>query len=99
MSNIVTFKYNRDNFNEIKNYNFGRNWPVVYLLEDKKEIYIGQTINAYYRSKQHYENPERRKLNEIHIITDEEFNVSASLDIESWLIQYVSADGKYILQN
>lgn len=99
MSNIVTFKYNKDNFEEIKNYNFGRNWPVVYVLEDKKEIYIGQTVNAYYRSKQHYENPERRKLNEIHIITDEEFNVSATLDIESWLIQYISADGKYVLQN
>lgn len=99
MSSIVTFKYNKDNFDEIKNYNFGRNWPVVYVLDDKKEIYIGQTVNAYYRCKQHYENPERRKLNEIHIITDEEFNVSATLDIESWLIQYISADGKYILQN
>lgn len=99
MSKIVTFKYNKDNFDEIKNYNFGRNWPVVYVLEDKKEIYIGQTVNAYYRSKQHYENPERRKLDEIHIITDDEFNVSATLDIESWLIQYISADGRYILQN
>jgi DUF2075 family protein/SOS-response transcriptional repressor LexA/DNA replication protein DnaC len=99
MSNIVTFKYSKDSFDKIKNYNFGRNWPVVYLLENKKEAYIGQTVNAYYRSKQHYENPERRKLNEIHIITDEEFNVSATLDIESWLIQYISADGKYILQN
>lgn len=99
MPKIVTFKYNKDNFDEIKNYNFGRNWPVVYVLEDKKEIYIGQTVNAYYRSRQHYENPERRKLKEIHIITDDEFNVSAALDIESWLIQYISADGKYILQN
>lgn len=99
MSNIITFKYNKDNFNAIKNYNFGRNWPVVYILENKKEIYIGQTVNVYYRSKQHHENPERKRLNEIHIITDEEFNVSATLDIESWLIQYISADGKYILQN
>ena len=99
MSNIVSFKYDRDHFDKIKDFNFGRNWPVVYLLEDKKEIYIGQTINVYFRSKQHHDNPERRKLNEIHIITDEEFNVSASLDIESWLIQYISADGKYILQN
>jgi len=99
MSSIVTFKYKKENFDEIKNFNFGRNWPVVYVMEDKKEIYIGQTVNAYYRSKQHYENPERRKLNEIHIITDEEFNISATLDIESWLIQYISADGKYILQN
>ncbi len=99
MSNIVTFKYNKNNFDKIKDYHFGKNWPVVYVLENKKEVYIGQTINAYYRSKQHYENPERRKLSEIHIITDEEFNVSATLDIESWLIQYISADGKYLLQN
>src|SRR3989344_2588936 len=69
-------KYIKENKKEIKNFNFGRNCPVVYVMEDKKEIYIGQTVNAYYRSKQHYENPERRKLNEIHIITDEEFNIS-----------------------
>jgi DUF2075 family protein/DNA replication protein DnaC len=99
MSQIKTLPFLRDEFDQIKNYKFGRNWPVVYLLEDKKEIYVGQTVNAYYRSKQHYENPERNKLKEIHIITDEEFNVSAALDIESWLIQYISADGKFILQN
>jgi hypothetical protein len=55
-------------------------------------------VNAYYRSKQHFDNPERNKLKEIHILTDEEFNVSATLDIESWLIQYISADGQYIIQ-
>jgi hypothetical protein len=99
MSYIKTFPFNKEDFDQIKAYEFGKNWPVVYILEDKKEIYIGQTINAYYRSKQHYENPERKKLKEIHIITDEEFNVSATLDIESWLIQYIAADGKFILQN
>ncbi len=99
MSEIKTFPFNKEDFDQIRNYKFGKNWPVVYLLEDKKEIYIGQTVNAYYRSKQHYENPERNKLKEIHIITDEEFNISAALDIESWLIQYIAADGKFILQN
>jgi uncharacterized protein len=99
MSEIKTFLFNKDNFNQIKAYEFGRNWPVVYILEDQKEIYIGQTVNAYYRSKQHFENPERKKLKEIHIITDGEFNISATLDIESWLIQYISADGKFIIQN
>lgn len=99
MSNIVTFEYNNDKFDDIKNYNFGTNWPVVYILENKNEVYIGQTTNAYYRSKQHYDKPERRRLNSIHIITDEQFNVSATLDIESWLIQYIAADGMYELQN
>lgn len=99
MADIKTFSFGKEYFEQIKNYKFGKNWPVVYLLEDKKEVYVGQTVNAYYRSKQHYENPDRRRLKEIHIISDDEFNVSAALDIESWLIQYISADGKYILQN
>jgi uncharacterized protein len=99
MAEIKTFPFNKDDFEKIRDYKFGKNWPVVYLLENSNEIYVGQTINAYHRSKQHYENPERRKLNEIHIITDDEFNVSAALDIESWLIQYISADGKFVIQN
>lgn len=99
MAEIKTFRFAKDAFEQIRNYKFGKNWPVVYLLEDKKEAYVGQTISAYHRSRQHFENPERRKLKEIHIITDDEFNVSAALDIESWLIQYISADGKYLLQN
>ena len=99
MLEIKKFSFNKDKFDEIKAYRFGRNWPVVYILTDEKEIYIGQTVNAYYRSKQHFDNPEKRKLKDIHIITDEEFNVSATLDIESQLIQYISADNKFIVQN
>ncbi len=99
MTSINTFPFDKNKFDEIKDYKFGRNWPVVYIIKDEKEIYIGQTVNAYYRSKQHHENPERNKLKDIHIITDEEFNVSATLDIESWLIQYIAADGKYTIQN
>lgn len=99
MLEIKKFSFNKNKFDEIKAYRFGRNWPVVYILTDEKEIYIGQTVNAYYRSKQHFDNPEKRKLKDIHIITDEEFNVSATLDIESQLIQYISADNKFIVQN
>lgn len=99
MSDIKTFPFNKEDFDQIKDFKFGKNWPVVYLLEDKKEIYIGQTVNVHARSKQHYENPERAKLKQIHIITDEEFNVSAAFDIEAWLIQYISADEKFVLQN
>lgn len=99
MSEITTFPFDKSKFDKIKEFRFGKNWPVVYILNDDKELYVGETTSAYYRSKQHYENPERQKLKNIHIITDEEYNKSATLDIESWLIQYISADGKYILQN
>ena len=74
MSDIVSFPFNKEDFNKIKNYKFGKNWPVVYILENKEEIYIGQTINAYYRSKQHFDNLERRRLKNIQFITDEVLN-------------------------
>lgn len=99
MSEIHSFKFHKDNFEDIKKYRFGKNWPVVYVAHNQNEVYIGETINAFYRSKQHYENPIRRALSTIHVIGDEEFNKSATLDIESWLIQYMSADQKFVLQN
>lgn len=99
MTKIKTFPFNKRDFDQIKDFQYGRNWPVVYIIRDKKEIYVGQTVNAYYRCKQHHDNPERSKLKEIDIITDEEFNISAAFDIESWLIQYISADEKFIIQN
>lgn len=99
MSDIKTFGFDKYQFKKIKDYPFGFNWPVVYLIENGKEIYIGETTSLYNRSNQHYEKPDRKKLNKIHVITDEEYNKSATLDIESSLIQYISADGKFILQN
>ena len=99
MSNINTFQFDLKGFDEIKKHHSGLNWPVVYIIENDKEVYIGETINVFSRSKQHYENPERRELKNIHIITDETYNKSATLDIESSLIQYMAADGMRILQN
>ncbi|MFH1200773.1 MAG: DNA/RNA helicase domain-containing protein [bacterium] len=99
MSEIKTFSFNKDNFDQIKKYKFGKNWPVVYLIENGKEAYIGETIRAYQRTREHLENPERNDLKNIHLISDEEYNVSATLDIESWLIEYMSAEESFILQN
>jgi DNA replication protein DnaC len=51
------------------------------------------------RIKNHLGNPERCKLNKISIIGSDKFNKSATLDIESNLIQYITAEGSYTLQN
>lgn len=99
MNNIETFNFKKERFNDIRDYKFGRDWPVIYIIEGEKEAYIGETTSAFNRSKQHYDNPERKKLQRIHIIADEEYNKSATLDIESSLIQYMSADRKFLLQN
>jgi len=99
MNDIKTFNFKESEFSKIKTYKFGSDWPVVYIIEGKGEAYIGETTSVYNRSKQHCDNLERRRLEKIHIIADEEYNKSATLDIESSLIQYMAADRKFILQN
>jgi hypothetical protein len=99
MSHIKTFPFEKEKFNQIREYHFGKNWPVVYVIENGKEAYVGETTSAYSRSRQHFDNVDRKRLKNIHIITDEEYNKSAALDIEAWLIQYLVADGVFKLQN
>ncbi|MBD3280618.1 hypothetical protein GF389_03785 [Candidatus Dojkabacteria bacterium] len=99
MYEIKKFKFKKDRLGSIRNYRYGENWPVVYILENGKEAYIGETNTAYRRSNQHYGNTERSKLESLFIIADDEYNKSATLDIESSLIRYMAGDGKYLLQN
>jgi DUF2075 family protein/SOS-response transcriptional repressor LexA/DNA replication protein DnaC len=99
MADIQTFTFDRAGFEAIKKFPLGRDWPVVYIIENKSEIYIGETTSMHNRSRQHYENENRLRLNRLHVITDEEYNKSATLDLESQLIQYFSAEGTLKLQN
>lgn len=99
MAQIETFEFSPLGFNRIREYHYGRDWPIVYLLEANNEAYVGETTNFYNRSKQHYENTERRRLKNAHIITDETYNKSAALDIESFLITHLAAEGSFLMQN
>ena len=77
----------------------GKDWPVVYIINNESHIYVGETTSMYNRFAQHLVNPERRRLNAVRIIFDDEFNKSAILDIEQSLIQLFSADKKFELLN
>lgn len=77
----------------------GINWPVVYVINNDMEAYVGETLSASRRIEQHLQNEDRRRLTEIRLITDETFNKSVILDLESFLIRYMSADGRFSLQN
>lgn len=76
-------------------------WPLVYFIQNgsQKAAYVGESTNALSRIKNHLGNPERCKLDTISIIGSDKFNKSATLDIESNLIQYITAEGTYKLQN
>lgn len=99
MSQIKTLKFNEGVSAKLRHMKYGSNWPVVYIISNDKEAYIGETIDVSIRSNQHLANQVRRKLNTISIITDETFNKSVILDLEAFLIKYMSADKKFELQN
>ena len=99
MSKISTLKFNEGTSAVLKTKKFGTNWPVVYIINNNKEAYIGETTDVSIRSNQHLANEARRNLSKINVIGDETFNKSAILDLESFLIKYMSADQKFKLQN
>src|SRR5580693_4527551 len=98
MIDVRTFPFKKEEFHQLLQYHLGVNWPVVYIQENGAEMYIGQTTDVYSRSNQHYENENRRRLKQIHVLTDIDFNLSVVYDLESFLIQYVAADGVFKLQ-
>lgn len=104
MATIDKFEFTNDALVEIrslKHYDamVGENWPVVYVLNNDEEAYVGETVNAARRTEQHLGNPAKQNLTEIRIITDKDFNKSVVLDLESYLIKHMAADGKYSLLN
>ncbi len=76
-----------------------RDWPMVYILSNEKEAYVGKTTSVLNRMNQHGSNPEKRAFNTVHVIFNKEFNVSVVESYEHNLIQLMSADGRYQLTN
>ncbi|MEX3609817.1 DNA/RNA helicase domain-containing protein [Rothia sp. LK2588] len=76
------------------------NWPIVYLLTGRKHLYVGETLKFQSRMLQHLSNPEKvSNLDTAHAIVDKTFNKSATLHLESKLINILYADGKYEILN
>ena len=96
---IKTDKFNELYPQKISNDKDIADWPVVYIINNDKEAYIGETVNMPNRAVQHWQNPKRQCLETINVIRNDEFNKSAILDLESFLIKYMSADKQFELQN
>ena len=80
------------------------NWPVVYVLDDDardeegkkkklRDVYVGESLNAAARMRQHLETKSKEHLRNIRVIFDESFNKSVCLDLESYLIKMLAGDG------
>ena len=99
---IKKFDFDSSLVNEFNNIHYVKDlWPVVYILSDGNvnEAYVGETTDAYARMSSHLKHNIKNKLSAVHLISSEKFNKSATLDIESNLIKYISGDGQYKLIN
>ena len=96
------YNFSEDLFENLSTNHFAKNlWPVVYILSDNqtKLAYIGETTDTYKRMSAHLKNNEKSRLTSVHLLTGEKFNKSATLDIESNLIKYMSGDNVFKLLN
>src|SRR5476649_1016770 len=97
------YEFNKESLSKITQNIWVKNqWPLVYFIDNKIErwAYVGESTNASSRIKNHLANPAKTStLNQITIIGSDKFNKSATLDIESSLIQYITAEGTYKLLN
>ena len=99
---VKRYDFNSNLFSEFQNLHYAKDlWPIVYILSDGtiKEAYVGETTDTYSRMNSHLKSNAKNKLTAVHLITSEIFNKSATLDIESNLIKYISGDGQYKLIN
>ena len=99
---LQRYDFNSNLFNAFQNIHSAKDlWPIVYIISDGniKEAYVGETTDTYARMSSHLKSNAKNKLTVVHLITSEKFNKSATLDIESNLIKYISADGQYRLIN
>lgn len=99
MSSIVDFKYDENALCKIKEWTFGTNWPAVYIFYNDKYAYVGETLDAVKRTKQHMDEKEFDDFSRICLISNKTFNKSVILDLESFLIKYMSAEGSKKLTN
>lgn len=99
---IERFDFDYNLFQEFHNIHYAKDlWPIVYIISDgvNKEAYVGETTDAFARMTSHLKNNKKNKLTALHLIMSEKFNKSATLDIESNLIKYISGDGQFKLIN
>ncbi len=75
------------------------NWPMLYILENGKKAYVGQTNSINKRMSQHKDADSKKIFTRAHFIYCDKFNQSATFDYESRLIALMAADEKFVLTN
>lgn len=62
---IITWPFNEKSLKSINNKESYLNYPVIYLLKDQKEAYIGETVAFKNRIRAQLKTKERQRLDEM----------------------------------
>jgi len=92
MSSIAKYPYSAEGLSKIREWHYGVNWPVVYIIYNTDTAYVGETLDAVRRTEQHLQEDEFNRFTDICLISSKTYNKSVILDLESFLIKYMSAE-------
>lgn len=96
---IRTFDFSQGNYD---NWNLPFDYHCLYILENGKEVYIGETKDVEQRSEEHKKMRDlcsRYSFPRIHILTGETFEETPAKHFETLLIRLMRADGKFHILN
>ncbi len=73
------------------------NWPAVYVIDNQREVYVGETTGVLRRRAEHAANPAKAAFSgddrsTMRVILHGDFNKSAALDLEAYLIELIGGD-------
>lgn len=74
-------------------------WPVVYILNNDRQVYVGETANAARRMSEHRKDAVKSQLEHLRIVLDDGFHKSVCLDLESYLTRYLHGNGRHEVVN
>ena len=75
------------------------NWPMLYIMENGKQAYVGQSNHVKTRMGEHLSKVQKRIFDKVHFIYSKKFNQSVTFDYEAKLIQYFVADELFEVTN
>lgn len=96
---LKRFDFDYSGCDKVGSVKHGVDWPVVYLINGPKEMYVGETSSFQGRFRQHLGDEKKANLSKISFVDDADANKSLVLDLEQKLIRLCSADGKFTLTN
>lgn len=99
MISIKEFEYSTNALKDMEQWSYTKNWPLVYIMHNETDAYVGETLDGIRRTRQHLDEKSDTDYKLICMLSDKNFNKSVALDMESFLIKYMSADHKFRLHN